>query len=219
MPTLLLTYDPFVIRIGLLALVILLIAGYVVYYVRRSRKARLQAAAQGATPSGPQLFKHSLHAGSSVLVDVMRGLLILLALCVAAGFVLVVLPEGTFDRIAQTIRARNPEPPPQERISLLYLGDEVKGKEFHVRGSIRNISTQPIEKLDAMIRLYASDGILLETAVVRMDTESIAPDAVSSFHLAYPDYAGQFGSYSVDFKLRQGESLRYKDVRGGRAAG
>ena len=63
------------------------------------------------------------------------------------------------------------------------------------------------------VRLYAADGSLLETAVVRMDTEVIAPDATSSFHLTYPDYTGQFGSYSVDFKLRQGDSLPYKDMR------
>ncbi len=220
MPTILLTYDPLTVRIGLAAIILLVVEGYAVFYLRRSRKQRMQLGAQhpASEPSNPQLFAHSLHAGSTLLADVMRGLLIVLALCVATGFVVIVLPEGTFTRLEQSIRARHPEPPQQERISLLWLGDEVKGKEFHVRGTIRNISTQPIEKLDAMVRLYASDGILLETAVVRMDTESIAPDATSSFHLTYPDYAGQFGSYSVDFKLRQGESLPYKDMRGNRAA-
>ncbi len=221
MPDILVTYDPFAVRIGLAILIILVLAGYAVFYARRSRKERARTAARAAAgpPARPQLFTHSLHAGSTLLGDVMRGLLIVLALCVAAGFIVIVLPEGTFGRIEQSIRARHPEPPQQERISLLYLGDEVKGKEFHVRGAIRNISTQPIERLDAMVRLYASDGILLETAVVRMDTENIAPDATSTFHLVYPDYAGQFGSYSVDFKLRQGESLPYKDMRSNRSAG
>jgi hypothetical protein len=50
-----------------------------------------------------------------------------------------------------------------------------------------------------------------------MDAEVIAPDAIASFHLAYPDYSGQFGSYTVDFKLRQGEILSYKDMRGAHA--
>jgi hypothetical protein len=143
----------------------------------------------------------------------MRGALILLALCVAAGLALILFPDNALNRSADAIRMRTGGPPPQERISLLYLGDEVEGKEFHIRGAIRNISTQPMEKLDAMIRLYAPNGILLETAVVRMELEIIAPDGISAFHLIYPGYDGQFASYSVDFKLRDGEPLPYKDVR------
>ena len=143
----------------------------------------------------------------------MRGALILLALCVAIGLALILLPDSAVNRSADLIRMRNGQPPPQERISLLYLGDEVKGKEFQIRGAIRNISTQPMEKVDAMIRLYAPNGILLETAVVRMELEMIAPDGISAFHLTYPDYDGQFASYSVDFKLRDGELLPYKDMR------
>ena len=144
----------------------------------------------------------------------MRAALILLAILVSGGMVLILLPQGTVDRMAQIVRLRNGEPPNQERISLLYLGDEIKGKEFHIRGVIRNISTQPIEKVDATIRLYAPDGSLLETTVVRMESESISPDATCAFHLTYPDFTGQFGSYAVDFKLRAGEALPYKDMRG-----
>ena len=143
----------------------------------------------------------------------MRGALILLALCVAVGFVVVLLPDNVINRSADAIRMKTGGPPPQERISLLYLGDEAKGKEFQIRGAIRNISTQSIEKLDAMIRLYAPNGVLLETAVVRMELETIAPDSIAAFHLIYPDYDGKFSSYSVDFKLRDGEILPYKDMR------
>jgi uncharacterized ion transporter superfamily protein YfcC len=216
MSKLLLTYDPLYTRIGLAAIAILLVAGYLAIYVHRVRKARLQSApgnvARGAADA--HLFEHSVLPGTSVLADLMRGILILLAFCVAGGLFLVVLPNGTFDRMAQSLRLRNAPQPAQERISLLFLGDETIGKEFHIRGVIRNISTQPIENLDATIRLYASDGTLLETAVVRMDTESIAPDAISRFHLAYSDFNGQFSRYSVDFKLRQGEAMPYKDLRG-----
>jgi hypothetical protein len=222
MSILLLTYDPLYMRILLAALVILIVAGYLLYRLdraRRARQARLRAPARtpAPVPARPQLFQHFVRPGSSLLGDVMRGLLILLAICVAAGFILILLPEGAVDRMAQIIRLKNGEPPQQERISLLYLGDEIQGKEFHIRGVIRNISTQPIEKLDATVRLYAPDGNLLETTVVRMDAEVIAPDAIASFHLTYPDYSRQFGSYTVDFKLRQGEILSYKDLRGAHA--
>jgi hypothetical protein len=222
MSTLLLTYDPLYIRILLAALLILIVAGYLLYRLDRARRARqvrlkVPSRPPAPVPASPQLFRHFVRPRSSLLGDVMRGLLILLAICVAAGFILILLPEGAVDRMAQIIRLRNGELPQQETISLLYLGDETQGKEFHIRGVIRNISTQPIEKLDAAVRLYAPDGSLLETTVVRMDAEVIAPDAIASFHLTYPDYAGQFGSYTVDFKLRQGEILSYKDMRGAHA--
>ncbi len=211
-----LTYDPLYTRIALAALAALLILVYLLYYFRRVRPARLQAASPPKTPTphGSQLFEYSPRPGTSIFGIAMRGALILLALCVAAGLALILFPDNALNRSADAIRLRTGGPPPQERISLLYLGDEVKGKEFHIRGAIRNISTQPMEKLDAMIRLYAPNGILLETAVVRMELEIIAPDGISAFHLTYPDYDGQFASYSVDFKLRDGEPLPYKDMRG-----
>ena len=219
MPTPLLTYNPLTIRLWLAISAILLMLGYVLFrlHVRRVRKARVPKPTTGpvAAPNSPRLFGNSARPGPTGLVEVMHAALILLALCVAAGFVLIVVPQATVDRLAQGIRIRNGEPPTQERIALLYLGDESKGKEFHIRGVIRNISTQPIEKLDAMVRLYAGDGNLLETAVIRMDSEIIAPDATASFHLTDPDYKGQIGSYAVDFKLRQGEPLPYKDMRRG----
>jgi hypothetical protein len=163
----------------------------------------------------PKIFEHQARSGSSMLRDAMRAALILLAICVAGGFVLILVPQGSVDRMAQDVRVGRGQLPAEERISLLYLGDETQGKQFHIRGVIRNISTQPIEKLDAMVRLYAQDGSLLETAVIRLDAETIAPDATSTFNLSYPDYAGQFGSYSVDFKFRRGEPAPFKDMRRG----
>ena len=52
-----------------------------------------------------------------------------------------------------------------------------------------------------------------------MDTDLIAPDATSTFNLVYPGYAGQFSSYSVDFKTREGEPVPFKDLRGARQGG
>lgn len=217
MPTLPLTYNPLFARLGLVLLGLVLVAAYLFHQSRRLRKARipLPTAQSSSGQADQHLFEHSVHSGSSILSEIMRAALILLAICIAAAFVLILVPEGTIDRMAQNLRLKSGQLPPQERISLLYLGDEIKGKEFHIRGVIRNISTQPIEKLDATVRLYAPDGSLLETAVVRMDMETIAPDATSSFHLTYPDYAGQFGSYAVDFKLRPGDAMPFKDMRRG----
>src|SRR5437867_6178174 len=145
-----------------------------------------------------------------------RGILFALALVVAAGFVLVCLPQSTVEKIVRSLQASKAAELPSEKIALLYLGDENRGKEFHIRGIVRNISADPLEKVDATIRLYSVENFLLETVLVRADAESISPDGTAEFHLVYPDYKGQFGSYSVDFKLRGGDPLPYKDRRGAR---
>jgi len=147
---------------------------------------------------------------------ILRGGLVLLALIVAIGFVLVLLPGGTMQSMVGALQASKAADLPADKIALLYLGDETKGKDFQVRGIVRNISNETVENLDATVRLYSPENILLETVVVRMDHDSILPDAIADFRLVYPNYAGQFGSYSVDFKLRQGEAVFYKDRRGTR---
>jgi hypothetical protein len=144
----------------------------------------------------------------------LRGSLILLAVVVAIGFVLVLLPGGSIQSMIGALQASKAADLPAEKIALLYLGDEIKGKDFQVRGIVRNISDETVANLDATVRLYSPENILLETVVVRMDHDSILPDAIADFRLIYPNYEGQFGSYSVDFKLRQGEPVFYKDRRG-----
>ena len=110
MTTLLLTYNPLTIRLGLIVFAILLVLGYLLYSIHshRVRKARARAPEADSTPapSPPQLFEHSVHRGPSVLVEIFRGALILLALIVAAGFVLPNLargryPSGSFTRMFQ----------------------------------------------------------------------------------------------------------------------
>jgi len=49
-----------------------------------------------------------------------------------------------------------------------------------------------------------------------MDKESFAPDETAEFHLVYLNYDMQFSRYAVDFKLRQGNLVPYKDMRGSR---
>jgi hypothetical protein len=155
----------------------------------------------------------ALQERSPVILDILRGALIMIAIVVAAALLLVVMPQSGVDRMAAALRPRNAPGPPPEKIAFLYLGDEVKENQFHIRGVIKNITDKPIEQLDATIRLYAPDRTLLETALVRMDSDIIFPDSTASFHLSYPDYHGQFGSYSLDFKLRQGDPVLYKDMR------
>jgi len=184
--------------------------------VLQTTQAPEPAAAEEAVAPAMHEAPYSLLAlqeRSPVLLDVLRGALIIVAVVVALALALVLMPQGGVDRIALALRPRNAPGPPPEKIAFLYLGDEVKDNQFHIRGVVRNITDKPIEQLDATIRIYATDRTLLETAVVRMDTDIIFPDATASFHLSYPDYHGQFGSYSLDFKLRQGDPVPYKDMR------
>jgi hypothetical protein len=173
------------------------------------------AAFPAAAPS-PGYTIQTLQTRPSLALDLLRVGLVILALVVAAGFILILLPQRSVDTMSRDLQARSGVAPKQDLVALLYLGDELKDKDFHVRGVVRNITTQPIEKLDASIRLYGSGGILLETAIVRMDKESFAPDETAEFHLVYPNYSMQFSSYAVDFKLRQGDLVPYKDMRGSR---
>lgn len=147
-----------------------------------------------------------------LLSDLLRLLLVFLSFVVAAGFVLVLLPQPTADKMTQDLKTRYGTAG-QEMISLLYLGDERKDSEFHIQGVIRNITTAPLEKLDAAVRLYAHNGNILETTIIRMNKETIAPDEVAQFELVYPNYKDEFMKYAVEFKLRDGGLIPYKDMR------
>ncbi len=149
------------------------------------------------------------------LADLARALLILLSLVVALGFLVILLPQPAVDKMAMDLRSRYGVPL-RERVALLYLGDTIQNNEFRIRGIVRNITADPIEQLDAAIRFYAHDGTILQTTVVRMDKETIEPDEISQFNVVYPDYQREFASYAVEFKLRQGDLVQYKDVRGDR---
>jgi cbb3-type cytochrome oxidase subunit 3 len=149
-----------------------------------------------------------------MITDLLRALLILLSLVVAAGFILILLPQATVDKMAGEIQARRGAAQP-EQIALLYLGDELINNEFHVRGVVRNITTAPIERLDVAIRFFSHDGTILETAIVRLNKERTEPDQVAQFEVVYPNYRSEFGSYSVEFKYREGALVPYKDLRQG----
>ena len=149
----------------------------------------------------------------SAVFALLRALLILLSIVVAAGFLLILLSQSATERFVEDLETRN-NAPGQEMIAFLYLGHEIQNDEFHIRGVVRNITTEPIEQLDAAIRLYSHNRELLETDIVRMDKETIEPDEIAQFELVYPNYQSQFSSYSVEFKLRRGAFVPYKDMRG-----
>ena len=153
-----------------------------------------------------------VHAKPWLLNDLLRIGLVLLSLTVAAGLILAMLPQPTVDKLTQNLEARHRIAEP-EGIALLYLGDEIKDGEFHIRGVIRNISSSPVEQLDAAVRLYTHDGTILQTTIIRMSKETIAPDATADFELVYPNYKMEFAKYSVDFKSREGGFVSCKDMR------
>jgi hypothetical protein len=155
----------------------------------------------------------TVHGRPWALADIFRALLILLSLVVALGFLMILLPQPTVDKMAMDLRSRYGVPL-QEKIALLYLGDTVQNNEFRIRGVVRNISAETLERLDAAIRFYAYDGTILQTTIVRMDKDAIEPDEIAQFNVVYPDYQRQFASYAVEFKLRQGDLVNYKDMRG-----
>jgi hypothetical protein len=228
--------DPASFRIVVLVLVLVVAwVGALVYFFRERRRRKQSSAAPPAesvtlhpkeeqagserdlepTPSGAsETWFQLLSDTPSYAVRAVRAALVLLALLVATGFVLVLLPKSMMEKMVQTVRATKAADLPSDKIALLYLGDELKGDDLHIRGVVRNISSEPVEKLDATVRLYSADNTLLETVVVRMHLDVISPDAISEFHMSYPRFNGQFTSYSVDFKLRQGDHISYKDRRG-----
>jgi hypothetical protein len=144
--------------------------------------------------------------------DWFHAFLVLLSLIVATGFVLIFLSQSTFDRMAKDLQSLGGVPR-QEQIALLFFGDEAKDNELQIKGVVRNISNAPIEQLDAVVRLYSHTGGILETVLVRMDKEAIAPDEIGQFLLVYPNYKKEIARYAVEFKLRQGSPVAYKDMR------
>jgi hypothetical protein len=139
-------------------------------------------------------------------------MLIPLGMIATAGLFLVLLPQSAVDRMVQEVHSFLGGSK-QAEVAFLYLGHQIKDGRFHIRGVIQNITPDPIEQLDATIRLYAPGRELLETAIVRMDKEIIDPNEIARFELVYPDSGARFSSYSVEFKLRRGKIIPYIDMR------
>ena len=72
----------------------------------------------------------------------------------------------------------------------------------------------PLEGRRTLLRLDFNESTIgpsprVIEAIRRLPAEAYA---------TYPEYAGQFRSYAVDFKLRDGEVLAYKDWRATRTS-
>ena len=144
--------------------------------------------------------------------DIWRALILIfggVALLVSA---LVVLPQSAVDKLAARLESRRGASE-YEKIALLYLSDEFSDGSFRIRGVIRNISVAPTERIDAVVRLYNRERALLETVVARLDKDSIEPNDFARLELTVPRHTEGFAGYAVEFKLREGDVLPYKDMR------
>jgi hypothetical protein len=145
-------------------------------------------------------------------IDLLRACLIVLSIFVLAALAIILLPQRTMDAITYQIQSRHVGSNP-ERIALLYLGDQIENGQFRLRSVVRNITTTPIEQMDATIRLYAPDGAMAETVLVRLDKEILAPDEIARLDLIIPNYKRDISGYAIEFKLREGSKISYKDMR------
>ena len=154
----------------------------------------------------------SLQKTSGVLADVFRALIIIIGIIALSGIALVLLPQNTVEKIAARIE-RHRGSVEHEKIALVYLAEESANGAFHLRGVIRNISAAQTERVDAVVRLYSRNRELLETVVVRLDKDIIEPNDFARFEMTVPEYVDGFAGYAVEFKLREGGVLPYKDMR------
>jgi hypothetical protein len=149
---------------------------------------------------------------SGIWLDLLRGVLLILSLLIIAAVTLVLLPQRALDTIVHQFESRHSSPI-QERIALLYLGDEIENGSFRIRGVVKNIAAGPIEKMDAAVRLYDREGSATKTVLIRLDKEVIDPGAIARLDLVIPNYKMDISGYAVEFQLRDGEKISYKDLR------
>lgn len=176
-----------------------------IFFLSYRRKRR------GTGAPAPPLFALPGNA-PGVWADLARALLLLAGVAAAAALLLVLLPDRTFDSMTRALHSRHAGGA-AERIALLYLGDAPGDETFRIRAVVRNISADPIDGLDAAVRLYARDGSLTETVIARMDRETVGPGELARLEVALVGGRPQVGAYSVEFKLRGGEALAYRDMR------
>jgi hypothetical protein len=180
--------------------------GTAAIFILSHRKRRRKPGAPAAL-----LFTTSRSAPGA-WTDLARALLLLLGVVVAAALLLALLPDRTFEGMTRALHSRHARGA-QERIALLYLGNASAADAFRIRAVVRNISTAPIDGLDAAIRLYAHDGTLCETVIARTDRETVPPGELARLEVALVGERPEIGAYSVQFKLRGGEALATRDLR------
>ena len=67
--------------------------------------------------------------------------------------------------------------------------------------------------MDAIVRLYDRNRTLLEAVIVRLDKDTLAPNDFARLNLTIPKHDDSFAGYAVEFKLREGDTIRYQDLR------
>ena len=149
---------------------------------------------------------------SGMWVDLCRALILIAGVVALLGVALVVLPQSAFDKLASRLENRRGGAE-YEKIALIYLADDFTDGVYRVRGVIRNITAEPAERIDAVVRLYSIERSLLETVVVRLDKDIIEPNDFARLELTIPRHTEGFAGYAVEFKLREGGVLPYKDMR------
>jgi hypothetical protein len=190
------------------------------YYASRKRKKALErpfipsknptAKSESIAMQAPS-FK-TLQRPFGIWIDLLRAFLIVLSIIIAATSTLILLPQQTIDKIAHQLQSRHARSV-HEQIALLYLGDALEDGKFRIRGVIKNITPTPIERLDATVRFIAQDGNTSETVLVRLDKENLAPNELARLDLVIPNYKMDISGYTVEFKLREGSKISYKDMR------
>ena len=146
-------------------------------------------------------------------MDIGRAVILTVGVIALTGVTLVLLPQNTVEKIAARLESRH-NGAEYEKIALIYLADEFTDGAFRIRGIIRNITDAPTERIDGVVRLYNRQRALMETVVVRLDKDIIAPNDFARLELTVPKYNEGFAGYAVEFKLREGGGVPYKDIRG-----
>jgi hypothetical protein len=184
---------------------------FIVYAYRKNKASQnTEAESDSLSLQTPSFI--ALQKPFGIWTDLFRALLIAISLIVTAALILILLPQQTIDKISYRLQSRHVRPV-QEPIALLYLGDEIKAGQFRIRGVIKNIASTPMERLDATIRFYDRNRATVETVLVRLDQEIIAPNKIARLELVIPNYKMDFFGYTVEFKLREGSKISYKDMR------
>ena len=149
---------------------------------------------------------------SGAWMDLGRALIIVAGVIALSCVTLVLLPQNAVDNMAARLENRRGGVE-HEKIALLYLADEFTEGAFRIRGVILNIAGAPTERIDAIVRLYSRERTLLETVIVRLDKDILAPNDFARLELTVPGYADGFAGYAVEFKQRENDVIPYKDLR------
>jgi hypothetical protein len=187
-----------------------------IFLAWRRQTRRLRDAARGGASHSPAKRPFATPS-QPVWRDAGRVAILVAAFVAAAAVVLVALPQGAVEALAGRLEARRRTSEP-EKVALLYLGDafDEAGGTYRIRGVVRNVSPRPLGQMDAIVRLYNRNRVLLEAVIVRLDKDALAPGDFARLNLTIPKETEGFAGYAVEFKLRGGEALPYKDLRGAR---